>query len=178
MGLSRSTFYANPQNKPSDAELVAVRAITDVFECYGYRRVCAELRHRGHLVNAKKVRRLMREHDLNLVDLVAAIRDGHLAVGQRMKVAGFHGLVVRTRDVDALAPSHRRARAPQGADIAGMTSAASFGRSVGLRDDGNFLALVEAGQMESQKTTTIDLVAAPEGVEPSTYRLGGGCSIL
>ena len=66
MGLPRSTFYAAPQEKPSDAEHVAeIRAITDVFECYGYRRVGAELRHRGHVVNAKKVRRLMREHDLN-----------------------------------------------------------------------------------------------------------------
>jgi transposase InsO family protein len=27
--------------------------------------VGAELRHRGHVVNAKKVRRLMRERDLN-----------------------------------------------------------------------------------------------------------------
>ena len=42
-----------------------MRAITDAFECYGYRRVGAELRHRGHVVNAKKVRRLMRENDLN-----------------------------------------------------------------------------------------------------------------
>ena len=32
---------------------------------YGYRRVDAELRHRGRVVNPKKVRRLMREHDLN-----------------------------------------------------------------------------------------------------------------
>jgi putative transposase len=66
MGLSRSTFYAAPEAKPSDADIVAeMRAITDEFECYGYRRVGAELRHRGHVVNAKKVRRLMREHDLN-----------------------------------------------------------------------------------------------------------------
>jgi putative transposase len=66
MGLPRSTFYAAPPEKLSDAEIVAeIRAITDVFECYGYRRVGAELRHRGHVVNAKKVRRLMREHDLN-----------------------------------------------------------------------------------------------------------------
>jgi putative transposase len=66
MGLSRSTFYAAPKVKPSDEEIVAeMRAITDAFECYGYRRVGAELRHRGHVVNAKKVRRLMREHDLN-----------------------------------------------------------------------------------------------------------------
>lgn len=66
MGLPRSTFYAVPKAKPSDEEIVAeIRVITDAFECYGYRRVTAELRHRGHGVNAKKVRRLMREHDLN-----------------------------------------------------------------------------------------------------------------
>ena len=66
MDLPRSTYYAVPKAKPSDEEIVAeMRAITDAFECYGYRRVGAELRHRGHVVNAKKVRRLMREHDLN-----------------------------------------------------------------------------------------------------------------
>jgi putative transposase len=66
MGLPRSTYYATPKEKRSEAELVAeIRAITGVFECYGYRRVGAELRHRGHVVNSKKVRRLMREHDLN-----------------------------------------------------------------------------------------------------------------
>jgi putative transposase len=66
MDLPRSTFYAAPQEKPSDAVIVAeMRAITDAFECYGYRRVGAELRHRGCLVNAKKVRRLMRENELN-----------------------------------------------------------------------------------------------------------------
>ena len=46
MGLPRSTFYAALREKPSDAEIVVeIRAITDVFECYGYRRVGAELRH-------------------------------------------------------------------------------------------------------------------------------------
>jgi putative transposase len=64
MGLARSSYYAAPA-KPSDAGLIAeIRGITDEFECYGYRRVGAELRHRGHVVNAKKVRRLMRENDL------------------------------------------------------------------------------------------------------------------
>ena len=66
MGVPHSTFYAAPAGRPSDAAIVAgIRAITDEFECYGYRRVGAELRHRGLVVNAKKVRRLMREHDLN-----------------------------------------------------------------------------------------------------------------
>ena len=66
MGLSRSTYYAAREEAPAEAALVAeIREITDAFECYGYRRVGAELRHRGQVVNAKKVRRLMRENDLN-----------------------------------------------------------------------------------------------------------------
>lgn len=66
MGLPRSSYYATPNSKPTEEEIVAeMRAITDTFECYGYRRVTAELRHRGHVINSKKVRRLMREHDLN-----------------------------------------------------------------------------------------------------------------
>ena len=48
-----------------DAVLVATMiAICDEFEAYGYRRVGAELRHRGIVVNSKKIRRLMRENDL------------------------------------------------------------------------------------------------------------------
>src|SRR5262249_10754120 len=49
-----------------DTDIVAaMNSITDEFEAYGYRRVSAELRHRGLIVNAKRVRRLMRENDLN-----------------------------------------------------------------------------------------------------------------
>ena len=66
MGVSRSSFYAAPLGRPADAVIVAeIRDITDEFEGYGYRRVDAELRHRGFVVNAKKVRRLMKENDLN-----------------------------------------------------------------------------------------------------------------
>ena len=42
-----------------------MKAICDEFEAYGYRRIDAELRHRGMVVNTKKIRRLMREHALN-----------------------------------------------------------------------------------------------------------------
>jgi putative transposase len=64
MGLSRSTFY-DITTTPLDAEGVLARigAICDEFECYGYRRVGAALRHQGVVVNEKKLRRLMREHD-------------------------------------------------------------------------------------------------------------------
>ena len=44
--------------------LTRIGAICDEFECYGYRRVGAALRHQGIVVNSKKLRRLMREHDL------------------------------------------------------------------------------------------------------------------
>ena len=64
MGLPRSTYYDAPPVKTDDAEIVAnITAICDEFEAYGYRRVGAELRHRGMVVNYKKIRRLMREHD-------------------------------------------------------------------------------------------------------------------
>jgi putative transposase len=66
MGIGRSTFYDTPDARASDAIIVAeMKTICDQFEAYGYRRVDAELRHRGIVVNAKKIRRLMREHALN-----------------------------------------------------------------------------------------------------------------
>jgi len=66
MGVPRSSFYATPDAEYGDATIVLeIRAITDAFVAYGYRRVTAELRHRGRIVNGKKVRRLMKEHDLN-----------------------------------------------------------------------------------------------------------------
>ena len=66
MGIARSTFYDRPDAGADDAAVVAqMKAICHAFETYGYRRVGAELRHRGIVVNAKKVRRLMREHALN-----------------------------------------------------------------------------------------------------------------
>jgi hypothetical protein len=65
MGISRSTFYDHPVAAHDDSAIVeAIAAICDEFEFYGWRRVRAELRHRGMIVNHKKVRRLMREHGL------------------------------------------------------------------------------------------------------------------
>ena len=60
MGLARSTFYDVAPVPLEPAELVArIGAICDEFECYGYRRVGAALRHQGVVVNSKKLRRLM-----------------------------------------------------------------------------------------------------------------------
>ena len=66
MGIGRSAFYDTPEGRARDLSIVAeMKTICDEFEAYGYRRVDAELRHRGIVVNAKKIRRLMREHALN-----------------------------------------------------------------------------------------------------------------
>jgi len=65
MGLARSTFYdAAVATLGAGEILTRIGTICDEFECYGYRRVGAALRHQGVVVNGKKLRRLMREHDL------------------------------------------------------------------------------------------------------------------
>ena len=65
MGLSRSSFH-DPAPATLDAGEVLARigATCGEFECCGHRRVGAALRHQGIVVNSKRLRRLMREHDL------------------------------------------------------------------------------------------------------------------
>ena len=66
MGVARSSCYAVPATKPEETALLAeIAAICAGFPAYGYRRVGAELRHRGLVVNAKKLRRILREQGLN-----------------------------------------------------------------------------------------------------------------
>jgi len=65
MGIARSTYYDHPGAAVDDTAIVeAMFTICDEFEFYGYRRVGAALRQQGMVVNSKKLRRLMREHDL------------------------------------------------------------------------------------------------------------------
>ena len=57
MGIARSTFYAEPELAPAEAAIIAeIEAICAISPAYGYRRVGAELRHRGLVVNSKKPR--------------------------------------------------------------------------------------------------------------------------
>ena len=65
MGVARSSYYAAPAERPEDPALAAIRVIAEAFPAYGYRRVGAELRHRGEVINAKKIRRLMKENALS-----------------------------------------------------------------------------------------------------------------
>ena len=65
MRLPRSTFYDAPSvaMAPDDV-LVRIKAICDEFECYGYRGVGVALHHQGLMANNKRLRRLMKAHDL------------------------------------------------------------------------------------------------------------------
>jgi HTH-like domain len=60
--------------------LTRIGAICDEFECYGYRRVGAALRHQGIVANGKKLRRLMREHDLQLWKFLFGLADDRSGV--------------------------------------------------------------------------------------------------
>jgi putative transposase len=63
MGIARSTYYGTRQ-VPTD-DIAIVEAIAAIARSSAIRRrVRAELRHRGMVANHKKIRRLMREYDL------------------------------------------------------------------------------------------------------------------
>ena len=68
-GVSRAGFYRSLQEQEPGEEDMEVRStIQKIFaehkRRYGYRRVSAELRRQGMLVNHKRVARLMREDNL------------------------------------------------------------------------------------------------------------------
>ena len=64
MEIARSTYYDAPAARAGVELLAAIVAICDEFEFYGWRRVQAALRHQGVVANHKRIKRLMREHDL------------------------------------------------------------------------------------------------------------------
>jgi len=69
VGLNRSTFYYQPAGE-SDLNLHLMRLIDEQYlktPFYGWPRMTAFLRQRGHPVNGKRVRRLMQVMDLQAI---------------------------------------------------------------------------------------------------------------
>jgi putative transposase len=68
MGLARSAYYDEPKGQPvEEARLIErIQEICAEWPFYGYRRVTAQLRAEGTIVNHKNVMRLMREHGLTV----------------------------------------------------------------------------------------------------------------
>lgn len=86
-----------------------------------------------------------------LSDLVLAIGDQRLTVGQRAGVTGFHGIVVPKSEVDVIATLSRAVRDMVPEEIPGSMAAAEFGRSVGLRDGGVFQVMICAGHVSAHQ---------------------------
>jgi len=106
-GVSRASFYRYLQERtPVEEEMEVRSAIQQIAvehrRRYGYRRIAAELRRRGMLVNHKRVARIMREDSLLAVQPRAFVvtTDSHYALevylnlASRMKLTGVNQLWV------------------------------------------------------------------------------------
>ena len=58
----RSQVYYEPQSPPDETDIkAAISALAEQHPTYGYRRITAMLKRQGHLINHKRVARLMNE---------------------------------------------------------------------------------------------------------------------
>lgn len=105
--VSRAGFYRSLQQRAPSEEEVEVRSLIQRIALehrrrYGYRRVTAELRRRGMLVNHKRVKRMMREDNLLAVQpkrFVTTTDSNHaleiyLNLARRMTLTGIDQLWV------------------------------------------------------------------------------------
>ncbi len=81
------------------------------------------------------------------VIIAAIIQAGELKAGRRAGVEGYGGIVVARAEVDRMAEARSVRLTPE------RPSAAAFGRSIGMRDGGRFLALVAAGHTPATRVT-------------------------
>ena len=106
-GVSRAGFYRSLQDRVPVKEEMEVRSVIQQIAVehrrrYGYRRISAELRRRGMLVNHKRVLRILREDNLLAVQprafVVTTDSDHNLEVflnlASRMKLTGLNQLWV------------------------------------------------------------------------------------
>jgi putative transposase len=106
-GVSRASFYRSLQERAPVEEDVEVRSVIQQIAVehrrrYGYRRMSAELRRRGMVVNHKRVLRMMREDNLLAVQpgaFVVTTDSDHefevyLNLASRMKLTGMNQLWV------------------------------------------------------------------------------------
>jgi putative transposase len=106
-GVSRAGFYRSLQERAPVEEDMEVRSVIQQISVehrrrYGYRRISAELRRRGMLVNHKRVLRIIREDNLLAVQprafVVTTDSDHELEVylnlASRMKLTGMNQLWV------------------------------------------------------------------------------------
>src|SRR5262245_41898160 len=121
--VSRASFYRSLQEQEPVKEDMEVRSTIQKIcaehkRRYGYRRVSAELRRRGMLVNHKRVARLMREDNLLAAQpkafVVTTDSDHELQVylnlASRMKLTGVNQLWVADIDTSPVKQEGNRRR--------------------------------------------------------------------
>lgn len=64
--LPRSTYYYQPRPREDTELKVAIENVAEAWPTYGYRRVTAQLRREGWVINSKKIARLMCEMGLQV----------------------------------------------------------------------------------------------------------------
>jgi transposase InsO family protein len=64
LGMHPSTYYYEPHRQDDLTLLAKIEDVLIRFPTYGYRRVAAQLCREDHLINRKRVQRVMRENDL------------------------------------------------------------------------------------------------------------------
>jgi transposase InsO family protein len=96
MGVSRSTYYYEPQGNDDLTVLSWIEGILIRFPTYGYRRVTKQLHREGHQINHKRVQRVMQENDL-----VAIVSKGHRRTDSAHGYQRYPNLI---RDLDVVRP--------------------------------------------------------------------------
>ena len=107
VGVSRASFYRSLQERAPVEEDMEARNVMQQIAVehrrrYGYRRMSAELRRRGMVVNHKRVLRMMREDNLLAVQPRAFVVTNdsdhefevYLNLASRMKLTGMNQLWV------------------------------------------------------------------------------------
>jgi transposase InsO family protein len=95
MKTSRSGHYYKSKNKKGDGFLLErIREVATEFPCYGYRRVTAQLRRDGIMVNRKRIHRIMAQNGL-----LCTIRRKY-----RVTTNSNHGLVKYPNLIKGLIP--------------------------------------------------------------------------
>lgn len=127
-----------------------------------------ELREKAIPISAddpawETILRAARRKELGVRPIIAGIQSGEIRVGQQSEIDGFHGLCVWRADVDRLA----KPVPVEESSLSGTIAAAPFGRAVGMRDKGLFLAFVKAGhtptiKIENPKTRKMQHRMTPE----------------
>lgn len=88
----------------------------------------------------EQIQRAKVRSGLRVGAIIGGVRRGSLQLARSCSGKGYDSFLVRRDEIDRIAPPNQD-----------LTAAAQFGRSVGLRDGGRFLALVAAGHTPARR---------------------------